>query len=105
MNPNQVRGGRGALGATDPRDLRCCGGARGGSCGVPRVRRLGDDAGEATNDFPYAFWQAGCGPGGEASAAILVEEKPDVLTVYDDNGGYGHSRSHSGAPPVTGPPR
>ena len=62
--------------------------------GVDRVEFLGyvDSGmmGEATNDFPYAFWQADVDQAARRLAAILAEEKPDVLTVYDDNGGYGH---------------
>jgi len=46
--------------------------------------------GEPTNDFPYSFWQADVERAATRLAAILVEEEADILTVYDDNGGYGH---------------
>lgn len=62
--------------------------------GVDRVEFLGyvDSGmmGEPSNDFPYAFWQADVDQAARRLAAILDEEQPDVLTVYDDNGGYGH---------------
>jgi LmbE family N-acetylglucosaminyl deacetylase len=43
-----------------------------------------------TNDAPYCFWQARVEHAAKLLAVILDEEEPDVLTVYDDNGGYGH---------------
>ncbi|HVL83379.1 MAG TPA: PIG-L family deacetylase [Pseudonocardia sp.] len=46
--------------------------------------------GEATNDAPYCFWRADLGHAARRLAVILEEEDADVLTVYDDNGGYGH---------------
>ena len=46
--------------------------------------------GEPTNDVPYCFWQADVEHAARRLALILEEEQPDVLTVYDDNGGYGH---------------
>jgi LmbE family N-acetylglucosaminyl deacetylase len=46
--------------------------------------------GEATNDAPYCFWKADVGHAARMLAVILDEEEADVLTVYDDNGGYGH---------------
>lgn len=62
--------------------------------GVERVEFLGyTDSGmmgEATNDAPWCFWQADVEQAARRLAAILEEEQPDVLTVYDDNGGYGH---------------
>ncbi len=62
--------------------------------GVHRVEFLGyTDSGmigEATNDVPWCFWQADVEHASRRLAAILEEEQPDVLTVYDDNGGYGH---------------
>lgn len=62
--------------------------------GVHRVEFLGyvDSGmmGEPTNDFPYAFWQADVDHAAARLAAILSEEDADVLTVYDDHGGYGH---------------
>jgi len=62
--------------------------------GVDRVEFLGyvDSGmmGEPTNDFPYCFWQADVDQAAHRLAAILREESADVLTVYDDHGGYGH---------------
>ncbi len=62
--------------------------------GVQRVEFLGyvDSGmmGEPSNDFPYAFWQADVDQAAGRLAAILCEEDADILTVYDDNGGYGH---------------
>ncbi len=62
--------------------------------GVQRVDFLGyvDSGmmGEATNDVPWCFWRADVDQAAHRLAAILHEEQPDVLTIYDDNGGYGH---------------
>lgn len=62
--------------------------------GVERVEFLGyTDSGmigEDTNDAPWCFWQAEVDAAAHRLAAILEEEAPDVLTVYDDDGGYGH---------------
>lgn len=62
--------------------------------GVDRVEFLGwmDSGmiGEPTNDNPGCFWQADVEHAARRLAVILDEEQPDVLTIYDDNGGYGH---------------
>lgn len=62
--------------------------------GVHRVEFLGwTDSGmigEATNDAPWCFWQADVEHAARRLAAILEEESPDIITIYDDNGGYGH---------------
>lgn len=62
--------------------------------GVDRVEFLGyvDSGmmGEPTNDFPYCFWKADVDRAAHRLATILTEENADALTVYDDNGGYGH---------------
>ncbi|MDN5859578.1 MAG: PIG-L family deacetylase [Pseudonocardia sp.] len=46
--------------------------------------------GEPSNDAPHCFWRADLGHAARVLAVILDEEAPEVLTVYDDNGGYGH---------------
>ncbi|HEX6352046.1 PIG-L family deacetylase [Actinophytocola sp.] len=62
--------------------------------GVDRVEFLGyTDSGmmgEPTNTAPGTFWTADVEEAAERLAVILREEKADVLTVYDDHGGYGH---------------
>jgi LmbE family N-acetylglucosaminyl deacetylase len=62
--------------------------------GAHRVEFLGyTDSGmigEPTNDAPWCFWQADVDHAARRLAAILEEERPDVLTIYDENGGYGH---------------
>jgi LmbE family N-acetylglucosaminyl deacetylase len=65
-----------------------------GIVGVQRVEFLGycDSGmmGESTNEAGECFWQADVDEAAKKLAAILQEEEADVLTVYDDNGGYGH---------------
>jgi LmbE family N-acetylglucosaminyl deacetylase len=62
--------------------------------GVARVEFLGwtdsGMAGDDTNDAPWCFWQADVEHAAARLATILTEEQPDILTVYDDIGGYGH---------------
>ncbi len=62
--------------------------------GAERVEFLGyTDSGmmgEPSNDAPYCFWKADVEHAARRLAVILDEEEPDVLTTYDDNGGYGH---------------
>jgi len=47
-------------------------------------------AGKPSNDDPESFWQADLEEASRRLAAILDEERADVLTVYDEHGGYGH---------------
>src|SRR5438270_1397054 len=47
-------------------------------------------AGEATNDGPGAFAAADVDEAAAHLATLLREEQADVLTVYDERGGYGH---------------
>ncbi|MDQ2650938.1 MAG: PIG-L family deacetylase [Actinomycetota bacterium] len=42
------------------------------------------------NDAPGSFWKADLDEAAERLAAVLREEQADVLTIYDDHGGYGH---------------
>lgn len=62
--------------------------------GVARVEFLGyvDSGmiGTPENDLPESFWQADVDEAAARLAAILTEEKADVLTTYDENGVYGH---------------
>jgi LmbE family N-acetylglucosaminyl deacetylase len=46
--------------------------------------------GEAANDNPACLWQADHDEASDRLAAILVEVEADVLTIYDNHGGYGH---------------
>ncbi|HVF75205.1 MAG TPA: PIG-L family deacetylase [Acidimicrobiales bacterium] len=62
--------------------------------GVARYEFLGyvDSGmmGVPENDVPGCFWQAEVDQAARRLADILEEEQADVLTVYDDTGGYGH---------------
>lgn len=62
--------------------------------GASRVEFLGyrDSGmmGTPENDVPEAFWQADVGEAASRLAALLAEEHADVLTFYDEHGGYGH---------------
>jgi LmbE family N-acetylglucosaminyl deacetylase len=62
--------------------------------GVARVEFLGyvDSGmmGTPENDFPGSFWQADVEEAAARLAAIVTEEGADVLTIYDENGQYGH---------------
>jgi LmbE family N-acetylglucosaminyl deacetylase len=62
--------------------------------GVDRVEFLGyrdsGMAGEATNEAEGAFAQADVEEAAARLAELLRAENADVLTVYDDHGGYGH---------------
>lgn len=62
--------------------------------GVSRVEFLGyvDSGmiGTPENELPESFWQADKEEAAARLAAILSEEQADVLTVYDENGVYGH---------------
>jgi LmbE family N-acetylglucosaminyl deacetylase len=62
--------------------------------GVHRVEFLGyTDSGmmgTPANTLPGSFWTAPVDEAAKKLAAILAEEQADVLTCYDDNGGYGH---------------
>ena len=46
--------------------------------------------GTPENDLTGSFWTADLDEAAERLAAILREEAADVLTIYDDNGVYGH---------------
>jgi len=62
--------------------------------GVQRVEFLGyvDSGmmGEPSNDSPYSFWTADVDAAAGRLASILREEDAQILTIYDNNGGYGH---------------
>src|SRR3546814_13967264 len=46
--------------------------------------------GTPENDQPGSFWTADVEEAAERLAEILRDEQADVLTIYDDHGGYGH---------------
>lgn len=62
--------------------------------GIDRVEFLGFHdsgmAGEATNDAPGSFASADVDSAAGRLADLLTNERADVLTIYDDHGGYGH---------------
>jgi LmbE family N-acetylglucosaminyl deacetylase len=62
--------------------------------GAQRVEFLGyvDSGmmGTPANDAPGSFWSTPVDEAAHKLAAILAEENAEVLTCYDDNGGYGH---------------
>jgi len=62
--------------------------------GVARVEFLGyvDSGmiGTPENDLPESFWQADVDEAAARLAAILTEEHADILTIYDEDGNYGH---------------
>jgi len=62
--------------------------------GVDRVEFLdyldSGMAGEPTNDAPGAFAGADIDEAAARLARILDDESADVLTIYDENGNYGH---------------
>jgi LmbE family N-acetylglucosaminyl deacetylase len=62
--------------------------------GAQRVEFLGyTDSGmmgTPANGAPGSFWSAPVDEAAKKLAAILEEERADVLTCYDDIGGYGH---------------
>lgn len=68
--------------------------AAAGILGAQRVEFLGyTDSGmmgTPENDAPGSFWTTPVEDAAAKLAAILREENADVLTTYDDNGGYGH---------------
>ena len=62
--------------------------------GVQRVEFLGyTDSGmmgAPANDAPGSFWTAPVAEAAKKLAGLLEEEHADVLTCYDEHGGYGH---------------
>lgn len=62
--------------------------------GVQRVEFLGyvDSGmiGTPQNEAPDCFWQADRDEAARRLAAILSQEQADILTIYDENGAYGH---------------
>lgn len=69
-------------------DVRVRGDPGRGAVGIPGLPRLGHD-GPAGNTAPSSFWTASVGETAEKLAAIVHQEQAEVLTCYDDNGGYG----------------
>jgi LmbE family N-acetylglucosaminyl deacetylase len=67
------------------------------ACGILGVNRrefLGyrdsGMAGEESNSDPTCFGQADIEEAASRLASLLEEERADVLTIYDEHGGYGH---------------
>jgi LmbE family N-acetylglucosaminyl deacetylase len=62
--------------------------------GARRVEFLGyTDSGmmgTPANEAPGSFWAAPVDEAAKKLAALLEEERADVLTCYDEHGGYGH---------------
>ena len=62
--------------------------------GVARVEVLGyrDSGmiGTKANQDPTCFWQTPVDLAASRLARILAEERPEVFTIYDDHGNYGH---------------
>jgi LmbE family N-acetylglucosaminyl deacetylase len=62
--------------------------------GVARVEILGyrDSGmiGTKENEDPNCFWQTPVDEAAARLARILAEERPDVFTIYDEHGNYGH---------------
>jgi LmbE family N-acetylglucosaminyl deacetylase len=62
--------------------------------GARRVEFLGYTdsgmAGTPANEAPGSFWTAPVDEAAKKLAALLEEEGADVLTCYDEHGGYGH---------------
>jgi len=62
--------------------------------GVARVEILGyrDSGmiGTKENRDPGCFWQTPVDEAAARLARILAEERPDVFTIYDEHGNYGH---------------
>jgi LmbE family N-acetylglucosaminyl deacetylase len=62
--------------------------------GVERLVNLGyrdsGMVGEDANGHPDCFWQAEVDEAAAYLASALADEAPDVLVVYDPDGGYGH---------------
>jgi LmbE family N-acetylglucosaminyl deacetylase len=85
-----ARGGAGAL-AGRRRDETD---AAAGTLGVARVAWLGYHdsgmAGDAANDAPGSLWSADVGAAAGRLAAVLAEERPAAVVVYDTGGIYGH---------------
>ena len=47
-------------------------------------------AGEPTNDHDGSFWRTDVDEAAAALATVLEEEEAEVLSAYDEHGGYGH---------------
>jgi LmbE family N-acetylglucosaminyl deacetylase len=62
--------------------------------GAQRVEFLGyTDSGmmgTPANDAPGSFWTAPVDEAAKKLAALLEEERAEVVTCYDEHGGYGH---------------
>jgi LmbE family N-acetylglucosaminyl deacetylase len=62
--------------------------------GISRLVRLGyRDSGMMgwpQNNDPHAFWSIPIGDAAERVAAILMEERPQVIVTYNEHGFYGH---------------
>ena len=75
VRDEELRKSLAILGAGEPRHL-----------GYVDSGMMGTD----TNELPESFWQAEVEEAAKRLAVILEAEAADVLTIYDDNGNYGH---------------
>ena len=83
---NHRRLGEIRAGELEARDGR----ARRDRVGEPRLPRLGHDGPRPGNRDPRTFWQADLDEAAGRLTWLVRRYQPDVITTYNDFGGYGH---------------